>query len=114
MTPRILAVSDAPDVLALLQVILAAEGFAVQRAGSLDGARAALADLPDLVIGDVRLAGGAPFALLSLAPAPVLLLSGDLRTDQQTPLRPGVALVPKPFELERLLDEVRRLLAGAW
>ncbi|HET8631001.1 MAG TPA: response regulator [Thermomicrobiales bacterium] len=113
MHETILVAEDEPDLLALLAAILEEAGYRVLRAR--DGA-AALAQVererPDLLLTDdrlPRLRGVDLLARLRAQPAPALpaILMSAARP---AALPPGVAFLPKPFDLARLLAAVARLL----
>lgn len=117
--PLVLVIDDDGGVCALLSALLEDEGYAVHTSG--DGA-AALASLghegaqpPDLILLDMRMPvmDGHAFARAYLAansqPAPIVLLSGDVRSQEEVPW--AAARIAKPFDLERLLDVVSRTLA---
>ena len=106
----VLVVEDDPSVLDALVDALAEEGYRVRSA--VDGI-AALEELnrepPDLVVADVhmpRLDGGQLVRRLREWNVPVILLSGDPNWART----PGVAFVPKPFDLDHFLTIVARLL----
>jgi two-component system response regulator MprA len=107
----VLIVEDDPSVLDALDDALGEEGYRVRRAE--DGVAALEAvqrETPDLIIVDVhlpRLDGGQVVRRLRDRNAPVILLSGDANWARF----PGVAFVPKPFDLDHLLTVVARLLA---
>ena len=78
---------------------------------------------PDLVLLDIRIgdveAGWTAFELLTLDPAtrsiPVIVCSAgirELRHHEPLLRRYGVAVLPKPFDLDELLDKVRAALAA--
>lgn len=116
---RILVVDDEPELRRIFAEVLSDEGYAVTLAG--DG-RAALdraaAERPDLVLMDVmmprldgRQARQAMRERPDLRPIPVVLMSagaGDARFD---PTLEG--FLPKPFDLNDLLDLVHRLIGPA-
>lgn len=113
--PSILVVDDDPAIRKMTRLVLEAEGYAVRAAG--DG-REALAEIarepPDLVLSDVRMPELDGVALLAelrrRAPdLPVVLFSAlHDRIDD-----PGVAFLPKPFDIPHLLDTVHGALAAS-
>lgn len=113
MPTTILVADDEPDILAVLADLLEGEGYRVLRAR--DGAEA-LARLererPDLLLTDDRMPHlrGVDLAAhlgARLARAvPVILMSAVAPAS----LPPGTTFLPKPFDLNRLLDMVARLL----
>ena len=106
----VLVVEDDPAVLDLLAEALTEAGYRVERAE--DGVAALEAiqrEPPALVIADVhlpRLDGGQLARRLRDSEIPAILLSGDPNWAHV----PGVAFVPKPFDLDHLLAFVARLL----
>lgn len=113
----VLVVDDDPSIRLLCRVNLQLDGYVVAEAGTLDEARAAIAERqPDLVILDVHVTGGDGRELLAELRSerpelPVALLTGSAAREDL--LRAGAdALIPKPFTLEELRDTVRRLAGG--
>ena len=117
---RVLVVDDDTILRSVLCESLADEGYEVRPA---DDGREALAVLdhwaPDVIVLDLMMPGmdgwafrRAQLARRPLAAIPVILLSAtrDLRSDAED-LRAEVAF-PKPFELPRLLDSVRQIVAS--
>lgn len=116
----VLVVDDSADYLSFVQLFLEAEGFRVDTALSTDAMQAMLrARMPDMVISDVRLPGYEAFAALNLLRAdlrtraiPVLLCTAALQEVDESADRlraEGVEILFKPFDIEVLLDHVRRL-----
>jgi len=115
--PTILVVEDEPTILDVLVDVLRDEGYAVL--ATPDGAAALelLAGVqPDLVLMDVmlpRLDGRAVVRRMreraGLAGVPVILMSAAAPVD---PAALGVGFLPKPFDLDRLLDAVTAALGG--
>ena len=116
----VLVVDDSADYLSFVQLVLEAEGFRVDTALSPDAMQAVLrARMPDMVISDVRLPGDEAFAALNLLRAdartralPVLLCTAALQEVDEAADRlraEGVEILFKPFDIEVLLDHVRRL-----
>ena len=117
----IMVVDDEPELADVLREVLEVEGYQVLV--SRDAARAPLEiqqAQPDLVILDVRMRGARDFQVLhavkgdpATAAIPVLLCtamdpgSEDLRAEV---VQHGCGLVLKPFALEDLVEQVRRLI----
>ena len=115
MTRSVLVVDDDPATAELLAEAFDAEGYDVRRA--CDG-RQALDEIDrepvDVVVSDVvmpQLNGLALTAQLRQDDnrTPVVLMSAMLRTIAL----PGVSFIPKPFDLDHVLDVVRDLVADA-
>ena len=113
-TRRILVIDDDADLLTCIQLVLSAEGFAVQTAQSLAGTdQIRAAPLPDVVVCEVRMAGQPAFAALDQLRAepdtrdlPVLLCTGAVQDIEQAGERlPGerTRLLLKPFAVDDLL-----------
>jgi CheY-like chemotaxis protein len=113
----VLVADDEPTLLSLIADLLADEGYAVVTAR--DGREAldlASEEPPDLILLDVmmpRLDGREAFRLMrdrpDLRQVPVAMMSAGIRADQ---VPSGVALLSKPFDLDRLLSLVARLTGG--
>lgn len=111
----VLVVDDEPLIRGIVAELLEDEGYAVQCAG--DGVEALAvveAAAIDLVISDVvmpRLDGRALARRLRARQErlPIVLMSAN-RAESGIP---GVTLVPKPFNLDQLLDAVDAALAAA-
>ena len=116
---RILCVEDDPNQFALVDKVLRAEGYEVIRAA--DGVEAvdrALSTNPDLVLLDIRIPGldGYEVALrlrfettLSQVPIIAITAHGDSETAQAVGCD---EFLPKPIEIPRLRDLVKRFLGG--
>jgi len=120
---RVRVVDDEPDVVALLQTILRAEGFEVDV--DTDG-RSALAHLlaepPDLLVLDLMMPDLDGFELLKLlrmdsrgADVPVVILSARTgHEDQIEMLQLGANVyLTKPFSPRELVAMVRELLEAS-
>jgi len=113
-TPRLLVVDEDPQTRALLALLLGGEGYRVELAPALnaDAARRA-----DLVVADGRYTtqaafeAAAPAIVAAAAGAPVVLLSALALDPAQARAHGFRDLVPKPFDIDELLDTVGRLLA---
>lgn len=106
-TPVVLVVDDEPPIVDLLQDLLQDQGYEVRRA--YDGMTALQIierDPPDLVVTDVmmpRLDGLALYNEIRTRTAslPVILMSAAV-----TPRKIDATFVPKPFDIDALLDLV--------
>jgi DNA-binding response OmpR family regulator len=119
MSKKVLIADDSVMITQLVGIILKKEGFDVESIN--DGAKvaaAAKAGRPDLVILDLMMpftSGLDVFRQLKADPAtrdiPLMLLSA--KTDAlkwEAELRASDAFVTKPFDNDKLLAEVKRLL----
>ncbi len=117
----LLVVDDDPEQPVLLRAILEPLGFAVLSARDGPTALALVADLvPDLFVLDVSMPGMDGWALARALrgrglDAPILMMSANLGEAAA----PGAdadhdAVLPKPFDLARLLDLLGSLLALDW
>lgn len=111
--PVVLVVDDERPIVDLLQDLLQDQGYEVRRA--YDGMTALQMierELPDLVVTDVmmpRLDGLALFNEIRTRTAslPVILMSAAV-----TPRKIDATFVPKPFDIDTLLDLVDEKLQG--
>ena len=112
-TPVVLVVDDERPIVDLLQDLLQDQGYEVRRA--YDGMTALQLierELPDLVVTDVmmpRLDGLALYNEIRTRTAtlPVILMSAAV-----TPRKIDATFVPKPFDIDTLLDLVDEKLQG--
>lgn len=114
---RILIVEDDPDISAPLAEFLAGKGYAVQVAGSVEAADAALRTFAaDLILLDVMLPGEDGLALCRRlrangGPRIIMLTALDEPTDKVVGLEMGADdYVSKPFDLRELLARIRAVL----
>jgi two-component system KDP operon response regulator KdpE len=111
---RILVVDDDPSIRLLCRVNLELDGHEVLEAHSLDSARETLAEEEvDVVVLDVHLHRERSDPLVTEChsrrpPIPVVLVTGSVELTHPA-LREADAVLPKPFELDRLLSAVRNL-----
>lgn len=116
--PLVLVVDDDPDILEALAEILEVEGFESRRARN---GREALEKLgpqtPDLILLDLMMPvmDGWEFAqklraIPDFAPPPIIVLSADRNVAAKAGELGAVAHLSKPFELEDLLQLVRKTL----
>jgi len=116
-TPRVLVIEDDREILDLLGMYLAREGYTVVRAANAaQGLAEAERQLPDLVVLDLMLPDMDGLEVLrrmvAAADVPVLIVTarGDV-ADRVAGLRLGAEdYVVKPFATEELLARVRVLL----
>ena len=121
--PHVVVINDEEDMLALFRELLEEEGY---RVSTLTYPTADLADLqilgPDLVILDMVFGGedrGWQYLqrlrmTRSTATLPILVCTAAVRLvrDAHDALtRMGIGVVLKPFDIDPLMDEVRRRLA---
>jgi DNA-binding NtrC family response regulator len=111
---RVLVVDDEPSIRLLCRVNLELEGHEVLEAHSLATARAVLdEDEIDVVVLDVHLRGERSDPLVDECHArdpaiPVVLVTGSVDITHPG-LSDADAILPKPFELDRLLSTVSNL-----
>lgn len=119
----ILVIEPDPRTSALFRLLLEDAGYGVRCADSLAEADRMLTDKrPDLVVSEVRLPDGPPFALLGRLDAdpatrelPLLLCTAalsDLLRDGAWRGRARTGVVPKPFDIDRLLECIGHLRDG--
>jgi two-component system response regulator MprA len=116
--PRVLMVDDDRDCRAVLVEALALEGYAIREAINGRDALAVIGDWrPDLIILDLRMPelDGPAFREKQLgngmADIPVLVVTAAGDPDRCAE-ELAAPVMPKPFDLDPLLAEVRRLLGG--
>ena len=115
---RVLVVDDEPDVLQSLQDVLRTDGYQVDGADGLTQAlEQARRCRPDLVVADLRLAGGDGLELIDrlrqeLGELPAIIVTGAGDADliaRATRSRP-VEVLTKPVDVDRLRQAVREEL----
>lgn len=106
--PTVLVVEDEPAIRAVVAALLEEEGYAVKRArNGLEALSIVDTDAVDLILSDVvmpHLDGASLVRRLRQrgVPVPVVLMSA-VYADVDLP---GVPFVPKPFDVDRLLEAV--------
>lgn len=117
MEKRILVVDDEQDILILVQRILEDEGYYVQT--SLDGQcfQNLQEDLPDLILLDIMLGSEDGRKLCAQLKQreetrhiPVILCSAYFSGDIVTFLAGASTFLPKPFEIDDLINTVARYI----
>lgn len=119
--PRILVVDDDDQIRSLIVDVLELEGYETR--GAADG-RAALATAqgwrPDLIVLDLMMPGMDGWAFRAeqrhradIAAIPVLIVSATRHLEQRTQSLAPAAVIAKPFDIDRLVEIVQRLLAQA-
>ncbi len=115
----ILVVDDDPDILEALSEILEAEGFEIRRARNGKEALERLEpDSPQLILLDLMMPvmDGWEFAQrmrqkpAAIASIPLIVLSADRNVGSKATDIGAVGYLAKPFELNDLLEMVRRAL----
>lgn len=119
MKPVVWIAEDDHSVRFVLATALRDAGYQVQAFDTGDAALAALADgAPDVLLTDVRMPGNDGLALLRQwhqvkATAPVIVMSAftDVTTTAAAYRLGAVEYIAKPFDLDQVLEVVRRVLA---
>jgi CheY-like chemotaxis protein len=114
----VLVVDDDPDILEALSEILEAEGFEIRRARNGKEALERLSpEPPQLILLDLMMPimDGWEFAqrmkqLPDVSHLPIIVLSADRNVSNKATGIGAVGYLAKPFELNDLLDMVRRAL----
>jgi CheY-like chemotaxis protein len=115
---RVLVVEDEADLVATYERLLRRHGYRVVSAGSREAALAALkAELPDLLISDLRLPDGDGLDVVRAAralptPTPVIVVSGFASNDSRAAaLAAGAsAVLTKPFSTEAFTKLIQSVL----
>lgn len=120
MAKRILIIEDDPDILEILDIIFANEGYdIISRRNGMSADEIGLLH-PDLVLLDVRISGfektGAQIcadlkALALTSNLPVLLLSAETNLSLIAHNCGADGHVSKPFEITNLVDKVKELIS---
>ncbi len=118
---HILIIDDHRDIRVLIELILADAGHTVSSAyDGVRGVQRAVSDQPDLILMDLALPfldGWAATRQLKANPVtrhiPVVALTVQITPDALARARTAgcVTVIPKPFEIDRLLHEVAAVLA---
>jgi uncharacterized protein (TIGR02266 family) len=118
----ILVVDDAPLLRELAATFLARAGRVLTAASGEEALAVARAELPDLIVADVRMPGfDGALLCRAVKQSPilestriVLLMSGSQSEERERAVRAGADdVLPKPLDRVALLDAARRLLSDA-
>jgi len=121
--PRILVVEDDPDLRTILKLQLVSQDFVVSEAtNGAEGYAAIQAQIPDCVILDLMMPVMDGFGFLkrvrstiAMTDVPIIILTAS--EDERNKVRgfqyQADAYMNKPYDLEALTGEVRRLLAAS-
>jgi DNA-binding response OmpR family regulator len=120
MNRRIYILEDDPDIGLILQYFLSEEGFDVKLFSSVDECQNALdTNLPDLCLFDIMLPDGDGITICNnlkkgeSSEVPVILMSaGESPSSVYEKSRADI-FIPKPFDLDFLLDNINRLIVNA-
>ncbi|RZL14544.1 MAG: response regulator transcription factor [Pedobacter sp.] len=120
MNQRIYILEDDPDIGLVLQYFLTEEGFDVQLFASVDECQHALdIKLPDLCLFDIMLPDGDGITICNTlkkehqAEVPVILMSAGEKESNVYEKSQADVFIPKPFDLEVLLNNINRLIHPA-
>lgn len=118
---KIVVVDDTTEVLELIEAVLVEEGYTVVLCRQPTQAVAVIAaESPRLVILDLRMAGVGEWEIVdalkadpALAPIPIIVCSGavaELREAEARLRAQGCDVLPKPFDIDVLVQKVSRLI----
>ena len=118
VAPRVLVVDDDPAIREFVGQALEEEGYEVRLAINGQDALSTLIEWqPDLIVLDLMMPtmDGWTFRdrqreIESLADIPVIVMSAARNLDGHNDRLVPAAILPKPFDLDRLLTETERLL----
>jgi two-component system, chemotaxis family, chemotaxis protein CheY len=115
---RILVVEDDQSVASLLQGVLGSYGYDVELADDLSVLQASREHLPDLILLDLLMpvvsgdeAARELHDLPETSDIPIVLMSGAPDVEQRAAELGVAGVLHKPFDLDDLLDVVKRTLA---
>jgi DNA-binding response OmpR family regulator len=119
MSKRILVIDDDEDILEILHIVLAEEGYDVVLSNTGEAAEHIRIIHPDLILLDVRIEGSAKSgdeicAELKMQYAdekmPIVLLSAETNLEVLANECGADLFIPKPFDIYQLLKQVQKLL----
>lgn len=115
----VLVVDDDQDLLSLVALVLEGEGFRVQTAvDGRAGLEAVEREMPDLILLDIRMPGmdGCEFTRHFRARhdyrTPIVVLTASMERDRWVTDTGAVGWIDKPFDLDTLVQIVRRYTRG--
>ena len=120
MKKKVLLIDDEAEIRDLLTQVLIREGYQVFTAASGAEAKIMLeTGAPDLIISDLQMEDTDGLSLISgfkeaMPDTPIILLTGvifDPETINETINKKGLVYIVKTSSLQRIRDEVKRLLA---
>ncbi len=119
MSKRILVIDDNEDILSILDIVFAEEGYEViLRNTGADADEVKLLG-PDLILLDVRISGFSKTGdeicaeikgELELIPIPVLLFSAESDVQQRASSCGANGYISKPFDIDKLLQKVKEFI----
>jgi two-component system response regulator VicR len=119
MAKRILVIDDDEDILAILDILFADEGYEVILQNTGTTADQVKLIGPDLILLDVRIVGFSKTGdeicaeikrQLELTAIPVLLVSAEPDLQQRAGLCGANGYLAKPFEINKLLEKVKEFI----
>jgi DNA-binding response OmpR family regulator len=120
MNQRIYILEDDPDIGLVLQYFLTEEGFDVQLFSSVDECQHAVdTKLPDLCLFDIMLPDGDGITICNSikrehqAEVPVILMSAGEKESNVYQKSQADVFISKPFDLDVLLNNIKRLITTA-
>ncbi len=120
MKKSILLIDDEAEIRDLLSQVLTREGYQVSTASCGDEAKRMLeTGAPNLIISDLQMEDSDGLSLIcefreAFPETPIILLTGvifDPETIQEAINKKGLIYIVKTASLQRIRDEVKRLLA---
>lgn len=116
MTQSILVVDDDQNILLTVQDILSAEGFPVRVArNGKEGLESVVQEPPALIVLDLWMPSMSGQEMAERLhnhgfTIPILVMSAIHAGDQIAREINAAGFIPKPFDVDRLLDEIERVL----
>lgn len=119
MAKRILVIDDDQDILSILDILLADEGYEVILQNTGTSADQVKLIGPDLILLDIRIAGFSKTgdqicaeikSELELTAIPVLLVSAEVDVHQRARLCGANGYLNKPFDINKLLEKVKEFI----
>jgi DNA-binding response OmpR family regulator len=116
MAKTILVVDDDPDIRSTVKIIMEKEGYKVVEAEDGDACLRLIAkSKPDLVLLDIMMPGTPVRDVVKkIKGVPILFVSivakGDAKREKLLGSKSVVGFVQKPFDIQKLIDSVRKVL----